>query len=357
MRIFESLAPDRQAAVIGDIHKSTDQVRDYYLLVFLSCVIASLGLVLNSGAVIIGAMLIAPLMAPILESALALVRGDLRRLGRALVLVGLGASLAIGLSALLGSLVSLGGLNFLEELPTEILNRSEPTLFDLAIALAGGAAGAYALTQPTLSAALPGVAIATALMPPLCVVGIGLSQQRLDVSMGALLLFLANFVAIVFASSVIFTAVGFGPLALGQRREVVPRAVLLTSGLMLLVAVPLVGFLLRVAQDAQTNVAIRSSLITKLGEIDPASRLVSFEKSADPQGVQILATVRSPAPLTYGQAVAIQRGLAISLQQPVALKLLVVPVTVLDPLVPPPTATPPATPSPTRTPPAPAPTP
>ena len=92
-----------------------------------------------------------------------------------------------------------------------MLLRTQPSPFDLVIALAGGAAATYALARPRLSAALPGVAIATALMPPLCVVGIGISLQRSDVYMGALLLFLTNLVAISFASILVFAFLGFRP--------------------------------------------------------------------------------------------------------------------------------------------------
>ncbi len=188
------------------------------MLAMLSCIIATFGLVLNSGAVIIGAMLIAPLMSPILALSLALVRGDARGMLRAFVTLLVGVGVAIGVSALLGRFVSTSEFNFLTELPEEVLARTSPTLFDLTIALAGGLAASYALAQPRLSPTLPGVAIATALMPPLCVVGIGISQGQAEVRDGALLLFLANFVAIVFSSAVVFALVGFGPLSMRRRQ-------------------------------------------------------------------------------------------------------------------------------------------
>ena len=132
---------------------------------------------------------------------------------RALGTLALGMLLAVGLSAALGQLVVPFGIDLVEQLPAEIVGRTKPTLFDLVVALAGGAAGSYALAQPRLSATLPGVAIATALMPPVCVVGLGLALGRPEVATGALLLFLANFVAIVFASSLVFLSLGFAPAA------------------------------------------------------------------------------------------------------------------------------------------------
>ncbi len=348
-RIIEIISPSRRVDVIQGLDESTSVVRDYVLLVVLSCIIATFGLVLNSGAVIIGAMLIAPLMSAILAVALSLVRGDLRRLGRALLTLTMGVTISVVLSTLLGSMVSVGGLNFLEELPTEVLTRTQPTLFDMVIALAGGAAAAYALAQPKLSATLPGVAIATALMPPLCVIGVGLSQQRSDISTGAFLLFLANLVAIIFASSVVFTAVGFGPIARARREQTLPPGILMSSGLILLVAVPLGGFLIRIAHDAHDNVLIRTTLIQQLNDRSDGSTLVGFDKEFKSDHIGLTATIRSPGTLTYGDSVKIQKELAAQLQKKVALKLLVVPVTALDPLVPP-TATPTPTPSKTPTP-------
>ncbi len=320
--------------VIRELDEATSSLFEYLLLVFLSCVIATFGLVLNSGAVIIGAMLIAPLMPPILRTALSMVRGDLRRLARAGGTLLAGPALAIVLSALLGTLVSAGGLNFLEVLPSEVTTRTQPTLFDLAVALAGGAAGAYALAQPKLSAALPGVAISTALMPPLCVVGIGVSQGRWEISWGALLLFIANLVAIVFAGSVVFSIVGFGPISAIRRKQRLPRALLLSAALMLVVAVPLGGFLVSIAGDAHENVLIHDALVSWLARSKSESKLVSFEKASLADHLQIEATVRSPNTIYRSEALAVQREIAASLGKPVALKLLVVPITLLDPITP-----------------------
>jgi uncharacterized hydrophobic protein (TIGR00271 family) len=353
IQIFGPITESRRVEVIQDLDQASAIGRDYILLVLLSCVIATFGLVLNSGPVIIGAMLIAPLMSPILAFALALIRGDLDRLWRAVVTLLVGALLAVALSAMLGLLASAGAFNFLEELPAEILGRTRPTLFDLAIALAGGAAAAYALAQPHLSATLPGVAIATALMPPVCVVGIGLSQGRTDVAGGALLLFLANFVAIVFASSVIFAGIGFGPLAFARRRVVVSRALLFSSTLLLLVTAPLGAFMVRIVGDAHENVVIHTTLVNELFLVGNNNSLVSFERRWQGDHLDIVATIRAPRSLTFAEASRIQREVAINLQKPVALKLLVVPITMLDPLVPPtrtPTPLPGATAVPTSSP-------
>jgi uncharacterized hydrophobic protein (TIGR00271 family) len=345
--IFSRIARDRQVEVIHGLDQAGALNNDYLLLIMLSCIIATFGLVLDSAAVIIGAMLIAPLMSPILRCALALVRGDVSRFAQAFVTLLVGVLLAVVLSALFGLLVSTGPFNFLEELPREVLGRTRPNLFDLVVALAGGTAAAYALAQPHLSAALPGVAIATALMPPLCTVGIGISQGRTDVSGGATLLFLANLTAILFASSLTFAIVGFRP-AFGSLRTAVLTPVLLIEGLLvLLIVAALSGLTVRIIGEAQEDRAIRASLMTSLAQLDDSS-LVSFERQAQRDHLALVATVRSPRPLTYAQANSIQLELAIRLQRAVALKLLIIPVTSLDPLVPP-TLTPTVAPDATAT--------
>jgi uncharacterized hydrophobic protein (TIGR00271 family) len=343
-RVFGSITEPRQAEVVHDITHEARTSRDFVLLVILSCVIATFGLVLNSSAVVIGAMLIAPLMSPILAFSLALVRGDARRAGEAAVSVVLGSALSIGLSALLGQLVSTSQFNFLAQVPTEVVSRTQPTLFDLTIALAGGAAAAYALAQPNLSATLPGVAIATALMPPLCVVGIGISQGRSDIYSGAILLFLSNLVAIFFASGIVFAGFGFGPFRNAQRRAIFSRSFAISGAMVMLVTIPLIGFMINITGKARENQAIHTTLTDQLEDVNLDASLVSFDTSQKSDHLQIIATIRTTRDLNFVEATAIQRKIAEKLDKPVELQLLIIPVTKLDTLKPP-TSTPQATPA------------
>ncbi|MGA7671195.1 MAG: DUF389 domain-containing protein [Nitrolancea sp.] len=339
-RLFGSITETRQADVLRDLTHEAKITRDFILLVILSCIIATFGLILNSGAVVIGGMLIAPLMSPILSLSLALVRGDARRAGHAALAILLGTGLSVGLSAVLGQLVSTSQFNFLAQLPTEVINRTQPTLFDLTIALAGGAAAAYALSQPKLSATLPGVAVATALMPPLCVVGIGLSQGRPDLYNGAAVLFLSNLVAILFAGGIVFAGVGFGPF-LRDRRAIFSRSFAVSGAMFLLVTIPMVGFMVNISINARENQTIRSTLTNQLQQISQDSSLVSFDEKSEQGHLQIIATIRSPRDLSYTEAVAVQRALAEKLNNSVELQFLVIPLTKLDTMNPPtPTATP-----------------
>lgn len=332
--VVGQISKSRQDEVIKELDHVSVVSRDYIVLVILSCVIATFGLILNSGAIIIGAMLIAPLMSPIIAFSLALVLGDLAKVGRSLATLLLGVVLAGALSAGLGHMVGSGHWNFLAEMPAEILSRTQPTLFDLVVALAGGAAAAYALARPELSATLPGVAIATALMPPVCVAGIGFSLGRSSVTGGAILLFAANFVAISFASSMVFIAMGFGSRVVSRRQIGIHQAVLLSGLLLLGVTIPLLVFMARIVSDTQQNNLIRTTLIDDLSKVGDSS-LVSFDSRWQADHVDITATVRSSGGLTYDKAQEIQRDVAARLRKTVAVNLLVIPLTRLTPVAPP----------------------
>ena len=178
---------------------------DFCALIALSTLIAALGLVDNSAAVVIGAMLVAPLMTPLIGTGFALVQGNGRLVKTAVNAVGLGFAVAF----LIGCLVGLMATVFTDlPISTEMAARDAPSLLDLAIALASGIAGAYALSRPDLLSALPGVAIAAALVPPIATSGMALTMGEPILCGGALLLFLTNIVFIVLGTAVTFWAVG-----------------------------------------------------------------------------------------------------------------------------------------------------
>jgi len=188
------------------IYQSVEEIStskwSFYVMVVLSTVIASYGLLANSVAVVIGAMLVAPLMGPIFGIALGISSGDGKLLGKAFLSEVLGLLLAV----LLGFFIGLLPLRL--DFGNEILARTQPTLYDIIIALASGLAGAYAMVDERISPALPGVAIATAIVPPLATCGLCLSAGQLEWAMGAFLLFFANFLSIQLASAFIFTVLG-----------------------------------------------------------------------------------------------------------------------------------------------------
>ena len=176
-------------------------------LMLLSTAIAVFGILGDSTAVVIGAMLVAPLMFPVLGGAAAIVMGWPRRVVSRALLVAAGSVLAVMIAA---------GISFLvpgraTPLPAELMARTSPNLLDLGIALAAGAAGAYGQVRRHASDVLTGVAVAVALVPPLAVVGVTLQLTEWQLAVGAALLFLANVVGIVIAASATFLAAGFVP--------------------------------------------------------------------------------------------------------------------------------------------------
>ena len=197
----------------------------FHFMLGLSTIIATLGLLANSAAVIIGAMIVAPLMGPIVGMAYSTAMGNRKLLRRSSFTVFKGILLTIGVSWLAASVIGL------DTVDTEIMSRVKPTLIDFGIAMAAGAAGAFANTRRSISTAMPGVAIAVALVPPLSVVGIGLAQGQGDIAFGALLLFLTNLICIVFFGSLVFLFQSYGNIDRAKKGLAMSTAVMFFLGI------------------------------------------------------------------------------------------------------------------------------
>lgn len=193
---------------------------DFFTLIVLSSLIASLGLLQNSPAIIIGAMLVAPLMTPMLGAGLGLVQGNVILVKNAVVAIGNGFLLAMLIGVFVGAVVPGDGLS------QEVLSRTSPNVLDLFVALVSGIAAAYSTARPGLMGALPGVAIAAALVPPLASAGICLARAQTTLGVGAASLFGINLIAIILASAGTLHVLGVKPpednkpLRLWSRRAV-----------------------------------------------------------------------------------------------------------------------------------------
>ena len=354
---------EERKKIIEEISQSASPGFDFFLMVVLSCSIATLGLIINSPAVIIGAMLLAPIMSPIVGIGMASITGEPRLAKASASALLRGALLAILLAIIMTFVNRYLPFIVLQELPAEVLARTHPSPIDLVIAMAGGLAAAYAMTRKNLSAALPGVAIATALMPPLCTIGIGIALGRWDVAGGASLLFVTNAITIAFASALVFFIRGFYPHTARQGWRL-PRSLIISAILTLILLIPLTYYSVRFFEDANQNREINDIVKSQVMQLN-GTELVEFSVVRNQNQLDMVITLRSSTPLSYQQVVELQAHIVALLKQPVSLKVNQVFAEQLDPLVPPtptptlkftatpspiPSFTPSITPSPTHAP-------
>lgn len=199
----------------------------YIVLMVLSTVLATTGLYLDSSSVIIGAMLLAPLMAPIISLSMSLLRYDRKLFRRSLIKVCVGTGLAMGVAMILALISPY------QPLTGEMQGRLHPSLLDLLVAIVAGIAGAYTKSFKEILQSLAGVAIAVALVPPLAVAGIGLGRFDLVFFSNAFLLFITNLIGIVIAATITFRVLGYSPVVRDKRTFYIVAASLL------LISIPL----------------------------------------------------------------------------------------------------------------------
>lgn len=265
----------------------------WWVMLMLSTAIATFAILQDSTAVVIGAMLVAPLMVPILGLAGALVNGWARRAASSTWLVLLGAiaagALSYALSRWAPPLVTL-------EVNSQVTSRVSPNLLDLLIAIAAGAAGAFATVNLRVASSIAGVAIAVALVPPLSVVGISLANGALSEALGACLLFLTNFVAIVLAASTVFVLGGFANTAvLREQTQTVLVTLAPFVALTLVILLPLVFTSQGIIADAQLRRQVESDVATWLGS-DSELRVVDIDIDNNNDTIRVEVTGSSLVP-------------------------------------------------------------
>ena len=281
-----SLDPEERRRVMADLAVTRVEhwAWRFITMLSLSVVVAVMGLALDSAAVVIGAMLLAPLMQPVLATgatlSMALFRKSLLSFAKVVMATAWCIAIAFGLSRVLPD----------DPLTGEVLARTQPDIKDLVVALAAGAAGAYATVREDVSSSLPGVAVAVALVPPLASVGITLEAGALRLAEGALLLYITNLAAILFASIVVFVATGFvPPRRLSQNLLRLTSAGLVAVALVIVVAVPLYRASLD-AIERNTDQRTAEEIVTRwLGELDGS---LQRTVTVNPDTRQVLVEVR-----------------------------------------------------------------
>ncbi|MFZ2014666.1 MAG: TIGR00341 family protein [Nocardioides sp.] len=244
-----------------DLHSgdSAAKLSAFWTMLTLSAIIACAGVLVDSTATVIGAMIIAPLSTPIMGMALSVVKRQPNR-SWLLVLQGVVLVVVIGI---IGSLAVPSGTDLLAN--GQIAGRTSPNLLDLIAAIATGFAGAIALSRSDVGAVLPGVAIAISLVPPLAVVGVCLGQAAWSLAIGASLLFLSNLLALVIAGVLTYTVLGYTMEALNARPFARRRPYAVLTLMLVLVAIPLAGQSLGTYLVSRWTSEVRTTTTSWLG--------------------------------------------------------------------------------------------
>lgn len=273
--------PSDHADLIHEFRQGSIWGPDFVVMLGLAAAVSSLGLIQDSPAVVIGSMLLAPLMTPIMGLGLALAQANRTMMRMSLKTIVFGFLLTVGVSFLVGIITPQG-----ETLSEEVLSRGSPNVLDLMIALFAAAAAAFAMARPNIVGAIAGVAIATALVPPACSIGISFSLGDWDNGFGAALLFFTNLVAIIVASSFVFQFLGISASQSPKRHR--RTAFLGIAGLVLTLLT--------------MSVFMSSSLVDKINEgknvasTYPVTRAVAKavqEKVKQDKGVEVILMSRN----------------------------------------------------------------
>lgn len=292
----------------------------FHFMLGLSAIIATLGLLSNSAAVIIGAMIVAPLMGPIVAIAYSTAMGNRKLLRRSSLTVVKGIVLTIGISWLTASLIGL------KTVDSEILSRTNPTLLDFGIAMAAGMAASFANTRRSISNALPGVAIAVALVPPLSVIGIGLALENWEITNGSFLLFSTNLICIIFFGGLVFLFQSYGDLKRAKKGLVFSTAVMFILG------VPLTFSMRELIIEQNVRYQILDLVTDKIDTFarsDIRSISVTPRQNYVEVDIEIVASVDS---ISQAQIDSAKKIIAQNIGKPVDLRVEIIPSQVLESL-------------------------
>ncbi len=315
-RVVEAAVPqlDRadRVSLVERVQGSSRWDFDFISLICLSTSLAALGLIRNSAAVVIGAMLVAPLMTPLVGAGLALVQGNrvLMRTAAKAVVGGFCLAFVIG--------AAVGWLHPGLELTPEMQSRGSPNVLDLAVALVGGVAAAYASARPNLSAALPGVAIAAALVPPIATAGIAFAGQRYVLCAGALLLFVTNIIAIVIGAAASLAVVGMHVSHdhHGREHRWMHRTSMALIVITAILCVPL-GYILYRQLPVKDVPSALVELVEARAEAHPGVSFMQVDRLPDEDGyMRFDVVVAAPSPPTAALAEQLAKLLEQHYQRP-----------------------------------------
>jgi len=253
--LFSHASQEQYATLFTNLREESRLSQNFMVLLVLATMIATFGLFINSSSVIIGAMLLAPLMQPIVSLSMGVLRQD-----EALQING-AKTIAIGVFSVIVTAALIALFIPIERLTSEMAGRLSPTILDLFVAIVSGAAAAYAKSNEKILGSLAGVAIAVALVPPIAVAGIGLGWGDWSMFSTAFLLFITNLVGIVLAAAFTFAMLGFSPLHLAK------KGIATWLVIVALVAIPLYASFSKMEEDIHIQKTL-ANLAFNVGEHD-----------------------------------------------------------------------------------------
>jgi len=291
----------------------------YYLFLVLSVLITTFGLLLDSPAVIIGGMIIAPLLYPLIGTGMAIVTNNERLLKSTIWLLVKSSGIVIAISALVTFITPLN------EITKEIYIRTTPTLFDLLVALASGAAGAYAVSEKERFASLTGVAVAAALMPPLAITGFAIASGKPALLWGSLLLYAANLIAVIISSSLVFSLLGFTPGRTEEKKEAVRRNVTISLVFFILMLGILSVFFVNAIGQTQRRRVIEQTVSVFLANYKDAQLISLTEKQNAGRDI-VTVLVQAPSDFYDTATSLLEADIEEQLGSPIDLQFYAIPV-------------------------------
>jgi uncharacterized hydrophobic protein (TIGR00271 family) len=294
-----------------ELREDSELNLNFMILTITACLIATFGLLSNSTAVIIGAMIVAPLMMPLRGLAFGALEGDPELFRRSITSLGVATIVALLLAILIGRLVGF------PDFGSEVLARTEPTLLDLGIAVVAGGLSGFAKVRPKVSDALAGTAIAVALMPPLCVVGLSLSQGLWQYSWGAFLLYITNLLGITVACMLVYILAGYT-----RPNRVFGGAIALTG----ILVIPLGLSLFQLLRQSQLEYTLKVILLSQTITVGQQVELVKTQINWSTKIPTVSLRVRAKEPVTPKQVRLVQQFVSQQLKQPFKLVFEVAPV-------------------------------
>lgn len=213
--LFQHASTEQYSTLFGSLRQEASISSVFVILLMLATMIATFGLFIGSSSVIIGAMLLAPLMQPIVSMSMGVLRQDETLFKNAM------KTLMIGVLIVLSTAMVISYLTPIRELSDEMAARLSPTLLDLFVAIVSGVAAAYVKNNENILPSLAGVAIAVALVPPLAVSGIGIGWADWSIFSHALLLFTTNLIGMVLAGAITFLLLGYAPIRVAKKGIVI----------------------------------------------------------------------------------------------------------------------------------------